>query len=201
MAGTGTKVRRVKRRNHEYSEPFAECSLLVSRRRAVVIPLTRGKVTFIDPGDVPLVTSGYTWSAHRRADGLWYARAYIRGSARGGQPARHIFMHVLIGGEPGIDHRDRDGLNNTRANLRSANGSQNTANQGKRGGTSSRFKGVSLIPRTGRWRATISPGPGAHLGSFATEEEAARVYDRAATAHFGEFAATNVMLGLLPEEG
>jgi hypothetical protein len=112
-------------------------------------------------------------------------------------------MHALVSGMAAPDHRDRNGLNNTKANLRPAIHAQNMGNQPKRRGTSSRFKGVSFVPRTGRWQARIGVnGCKHHLGYHLTEEEAARDYDRAAVRHFGEFAATNASLGLLlPAEG
>lgn len=41
----------------------------------------------------------------------------------------------------------------------------------------SKFKGVSLNKATGRWRArTVEGGKGKHLGTFDTEEEAAKAY-------------------------
>jgi hypothetical protein len=188
--------------NFEYSEPFAECSLLESRVPAVVIPLTQGQFVFVDPEEVARVTTGYTWSAQSRENNLWYAIAYVRGSARNGGTARYVYMHALITGCPGVDHRDRNGLNNTKVNLRVATDVQNSANTGKRSGTSSRFKGVSFVGRTGRWKASLhTGGRNLHLGYFTDEQEAARVYDDAATTRFGEFAATNVVLGLLPAEG
>lgn len=190
--------------NYVYSaDDLAECSLLATRQLAVVVPLTQGKVAFIDPEDVQRVTSGYTWAALRRENDVWYAVANIRGSRSAGRRGpRQIYMHTLVSGLSKPDHRDRNGLNNTKINLRAAEDWQNSGNTGKRKGTSSRFKGVTYVARTGRWAAQMHHrGHKIHLGYFTEEEEAARGYDRAAAAHFGEFAATNVMLGLLPAEG
>lgn len=182
---------------------LAECTLLDSRVPAVVIPLTRGMAAFVDPENASLVLSGYTWAASRKSNGLWYAVACVRGEARdGGKPGRLVYMHVLISGEPRTDHRDRNGLNNAKINLRVADRSQNGANRGLPANNISGFKGVSFNSRKGKWQAGITVrGRALHLGYFTSKEEAARGYDRAATAYFGEFAATNVMLGLLPEEG
>lgn len=190
-------------RPHEVSERtavfvFAECCLLADREPALVVPLTRGHEAFISPGKAELVAA-YKWSAQRRDNGLWYAIAYVVGSARGGKPGRYVYMHALVSGGQRVDHRDRNGLNNTDANLRAATTVQNGGNTGKRSGTSSRYKGVTYVARTGRWAAQLHHlGRKTHLGYHATEEEAARVYDDAAVRQFGEFARTNVMLGLLP---
>lgn len=182
---------------------LAECTLLAARLPAVAISLTQGKTAFISPEKVPLVTTGYTWAACRKNDSLWYAVARVRGVARdGGKPGRLVYMHVLISGGRGVDHRDRNGLNNTEVNLRPTGKSGNGANRGPSANNTSGFKGVSFHRRKNLWQAQITVrGQGLRLGYFPEKEEAARVYDDAATAHFGEFAATNVMLGLLSEEG
>lgn len=57
---------------------------------------------------------------------------------------------------------------------------------------SSKFKGVYWSDRGNSWRACIRPhGMSIALGSFATEEEAAAAYDRAAEDYYGEFAFIN----------
>jgi hypothetical protein len=105
-------------------------------------------------------------------------------------------MHQLITGLHGVDHQDRDGLNNQRYNLRASTHAQNMQNRRYTHG-SSQFNGVAWHKRVGKWGATIRvsrPGGGGrkrHLGYFIDEEEAARAYDAAARALFGGFALLN----------
>lgn len=101
---------------------------------------------------------------------------------------RRVSMHRLITGAPPallVDHRDGDGTNNTRTNLRVATSQQNRMNTGPTGKTS-RFKGVRRDKRS--WRATFDRKL---LGYFDTEEDAARAYNQAAHAKHGEFAWLN----------
>jgi hypothetical protein len=162
--------------------------------RTVSIPLTKGKVAVIDADDLPLV-QGYCWqaqSAHTRSG--WYAVTNWRERTDGGVLiSRSTPMHALIlGTKPGleIDHIDRDGLNNTRANLRHATHAQNKANCAPYRTNTSGYKGVSRHKR--RWRALISYGGRPHyIGLYATAEEAARAYDAKAREVFDEFAGCN----------
>lgn len=69
---------------------------------------------------------------------------------------------------------------------------QAALHRNKRTGTSSRFWGVSLDQRSGTWRSAISyQGRSVSLGSYTTEEEAARAYDRKARELYGERARLN----------
>jgi hypothetical protein len=88
-----------------------------------------------------------------------------------------------------VDHVNGNGLDNRRANIRPATRSQNGANRRKTIGES-KFKGVCR--HCGGWRATIGlNNRKLSLGTFRTEEEAARAYDAAAKEHFGEYARLN----------
>lgn len=142
------------------------------------IPLTRGMWATADTADLPLLT-GRAWAASARGN-TYYATS----NGRSG----NLYMHRVILGVPGqVDHINRDGLDNRRANLRPATLSQQRGNAGqRRDAKSSRYKGVSW--QAGRWRAMIAHQ---HIGRFDDEDEAARAYDDAARARWGDYARTN----------
>lgn len=158
------------------------------------IPLTKGRFALIDEQDYELV-SQYPWQANdtRGVHKTIYAHARIYSNGM----SRAISMHRLIMGEPSgfeIDHANMNGLDNRRANLRQAVKSQQRANQIKRQGAS-KFKGVSR--NNSSWEARIgSPrnNTRTRLGTFTSEEEAARAYDAAAREKYGEFARLNFPL-------
>lgn len=87
-----------------------------------------------------------------------------------------------------IDHRDGDGLNNRRANLRAATTQQNGRNRHATAANSG-VRGVYQRPN-GRWRAMI--GVNNRLldcGTHDTIAEAAAARREAERIHFGEFAS------------
>lgn len=93
-----------------------------------------------------------------------------------------------------VDHRNGNGLDNRRINLRRATISQNTVNQVKRSGCSSQFIGVHkhINVHGTRWYTTIRVNKEKRwLGSFDSEIEAAKAYDEKAKELFGEFARLN----------
>jgi hypothetical protein len=107
-----------------------------------------------------------------------------------------VYMHRSVLRAPKgklVDHRDMDGLNNLRSNLRIATQSENQRNRRSSPHTS-RYKGVSIY-RGNRWRAKIVlNGHQTHVGHFVDEVEAARAYDKKARELFGEFARTNFQI-------
>lgn len=88
-----------------------------------------------------------------------------------------------------IDHSDGDGLNNTRANLRFATFSQNNQNRDfNYDEKTSKYRGVWLQKRNNKW---VSRSSFDHLGTYETEEEAARVFDTYTLLKYGPLARTN----------
>lgn len=158
---------------------------------AVAVPVRPGFTAWIDAADRDLV-AGHHWYALHGHNGKVYAYASVTGGS--------VYMHRLIAGTPEgmeTDHVNGDGLDNRRANLRLATPSQNRANMGKPrrpdgGRHSSRFKGVAWDKSRGLWRAAITvDGRTTNLGRYVCEAEAARAYDSAAAAAWGEFAWLN----------
>ena len=89
------------------------------------------------------------------------------------------------------NHRNHDGLDNRRDNLRPATQTQNNGNQRCTRGVS-RFKGVSWYERHGKWFARIQhEGRRRSIGYFKDELVAAEAYDAAARELFGEYACVN----------
>lgn len=152
-----------------------------------LIPLTKGQYATVDDEDFDFL-SQWKWHAQPNTHGGFYAN-------RHDEAGQLVAMHRVINGTPEgfvTDHRDGDGLNNRRSNLRTATQLQNMMNRhGKRGGTS-RHKGVWADPNPRNrklWRAAIRiNGKLKYLGRFHTEDEAAEAYAAAAQHHFGEFA-------------
>lgn len=93
-----------------------------------------------------------------------------------------------------IDHIDHNKLNDRIENLRAATQSQNCKNTSSRKNSSSKYLGVSFCKRDNKWAVGISVnGKNIFLGRFATEKEAALIYNNAASLHFGEFANLNII--------
>lgn len=91
------------------------------------------------------------------------------------------------------DHINGNSLDNRKANLRAATRRQNCWNNSKRKPKSlSKYKGVSFSKRGRPWKAMLTVnGKWIYLGSFNSENQAAKAYDKAARRHFGEFAKLN----------
>src|SRR5262249_7287141 len=138
--------------------------------------LTKGFVTFASPEDEHFLIER-KWHASPRGR-IYYAES------------NHLGLHRAILGDTAngdIDHRDHDGLNNRRSNLRPCSRSENLSNGRHRPGRSG-FRGVYRHKGAAGWDARLTRK---HLGTFPTPEEAARAYDAAAIARFGEFATLN----------
>jgi hypothetical protein len=143
---------------------------------------------FIDTKDYDIVKN-YHWYAYKKRDQrVFYAYTTLAND-------RRESMHkLLLPGWDVVDHEDHNGLNNRRSNLRSATAAQNCYNRRKQNkdGITSRFKGVSWNKRAMKFVASVQfDGSKTYLGSFDSEEEAARVWNEAAKKLHGAFACLN----------
>lgn len=151
-----------------------------------MIELVNGGIAQCDATDIPLL-SQYRWSwivIHNRM----YVTTHIKG--------KRIYMHRMLMPEvKEVDHKDRNGLNNCRDNLRPCTHSQNIANSDFTKSESG-YRGVRLMKKRTHqsrpWQARIKiNGKQISLGYFATAEDGAKAYDIKAKELFGEFAFQN----------
>lgn len=152
------------------------------------IKLTQGKVALVSDEDFEVMNQ-HKWHT-LKSKLTFYA-------IRPGETAP-IYMHrqILNAGKGDYtDHKDCDGLNNQRENIRLCSQSQNNGNQRPQSRKcSSKFKGVSFDKRTENWEAHIKiNGRKKFLGYHPTEEEAAVVYNAKAIELFGQFARPNAI--------
>lgn len=113
----------------------------------------------------------------------------------------HRMIMGLAAGDPECDHKDRNRTNNRKENLRACTSQENSRNKSAWG--RSKYSGVSVIYYKSKIKSGVKIyGPyyvsnimlnnkQIHLGSFKSEEDAARAYDAAAKTAYGEFANLN----------
>lgn len=161
-----------------------------------IISLSRKNLcAMIDDQDFERV-SQLKWHA-RETKWTTYAQAHIRRAGIDTTVQLHRFILSITDPKIQIDHKNHEGLDCQRDNLRIATASQNSANARKAPGTISRFKGVTWHKPTSKWAAQIIHNRQHRwLGVFHSEEDAAKAYWKAAKKEFGEFACISEEISL-----
>lgn len=156
----------------------------------VQIPITMGYTVLVSPEDSDLIQ--YKWYAFRQSNTCYAGTTMPQGTVRMHRLIlERILERPLVKGEL-VDHRDTNGLNNRRDNLRLATSLQNQFNRGTPKHNTSGYKGV--MRGGSKWYARINiNGKKKFLGSFSDIKDAARAYNQAALEQRGEFANLNVI--------
>lgn len=153
------------------------------------IKLTRGKVAIVDDEDYPQL-SKLKWTFAQAGTKSGYAMHYYREGAK----VKAIIMHRLVMGAMCgeiLDHKNGNGLDNRKENLRFCTAGENARNKRPRDG---KYKGVTASGK--KWAAQITyKRTHFYLGTFDTPEAAALAYNKAAKKHHGKFAHLNVIKG------
>ncbi len=146
------------------------------------IKLTKGYEAIIDVVDIPLI-DGIPFHVDLHAK-----MTYAKGRLLNGRQER---LHRIIMGYPDslVDHRDLDGLNCRRYNLRLADHSGNHANRSVQSNSLSGIKGVYFHKQSGLWVVKLKKnGIPIKPKYFKTKEEATAGYAKMAIEIHGEFA-------------
>lgn len=157
--------------------------------RTRLIPLTQGQFAIVDEEDFERL-SKFKWYAMKRPN-TFYARRVVGYNAKW-QSKYELMHHTVLRSRSMHDHKDRNGLNNCKHNLRPCTTVQNAGNSGKRPNNSSGFKGIYRLRN--RWVTSLRGAgktPVGYIGSFKDPVEAAKAYDAAARIKYGEFAVLN----------
>jgi hypothetical protein len=165
------------------------------------IKLTQGHYALVDDDDYQRVAAfNWRWKKPVKESHAEYAdRNVILEDGRRSKQLLHRFILNIEDPKTLVDHKDRNGLNCQRYNLRQATTLQNGQNKTLKHSATSKYKGLKWQKQVKKWQVCIQPavGPRKSLGLYTDPAKAASVYDQAALQEFGEFACTNFSLGLL----
>lgn len=153
------------------------------------IELTQGQVAIVDDEDYEYLSS-WKWYARKRRN-TYYALTSIY------KPRKTLFMHrVILRATDGfmVDHKNGNGLDNRKENIRLCTNAQNQHNRFFRKGKFG-YKGICEVA-PGRYQAkAVYLGRNFTTKYYKSAKEAAYAYDAMAKELFGEFANLN-----FPEE-
>jgi len=157
------------------------------------IPLTQGFVTLVDNEDYGRLMQ-YKWHVMKNFN-MYYAtrEVHVNGVRTSLQMHRNI-LNLSLGDGKLVDHKDRNGLNNQKENLRITTASLNMHNRKINCNNTSGYRGVHSMKSHGNqyWNAAIKGQPNReNCGCFKDPIMAAKAYDRAAIRHFGDAALLN----------
>jgi hypothetical protein len=163
----------------------------IAPEKTRLIPLTQEKFAIVDAEDYEWLNR-WKWFAHKNRH-TFYAirRSHVDG--KWGHVKMHREILGLIHGDGQLcDHKNRNGLDNRKENLRIATYSLNNYNRKMSVNNTSGYRGVSWQTHNRRWIVHVPVnGTQTYFGSFTDVIEAAKAYDAVALKYWGNDAALN----------
>ena len=157
------------------------------------IPLNRGQFALVDNRDYEKVMALSWHTVKTPGSRTLYAAHSV-------YPNKTILLHrFILSAEKGsqVDHKNHNGLDCRRKNLRFVSRGQNIQNSTLYGNNRSGYAGVRWREDRKKWEGQIGGTKlRQYLGLFQTAELAAQAYDRAALRLYGKEAYLN-----FPERG
>lgn len=152
------------------------------------ILLSQNQVALVDDEDFEFL-SLWKWNANKLGNTFYAVR---------NEKLKTFLMHRAIMNVSDkklvVDHKDRNGLNNQKSNLRICTKSQNCANNKPLISKTSNYLGVSWDKNRNKWAANLTKNwKKIFLGRYISEREAAIAYNIGAKIHHGEFANLNII--------
>lgn len=150
----------------------------------------------------PLLIDLDDYDIFKSKDKWYYQKAYNRLMAFNTpyyirRVSKPIYLHrLIVKAQKGelVDHKNHNGMDNRRNNLRRCSSSENVRNSQKKAGCSSIYRGVYWHKKTKKWIVTFK-NPETRkttvVGNFNDEIEAAKAFDKVVKKFHGEFACLN----------
>lgn len=149
------------------------------------IKLTQGKFAYVDDEDFERVNQ-YKWYFSKNKWGGYAQRNMLK---------KTILMHRFIlnpSKNMEIDHKNSNGLDNQKMNLRICTSTENKHNASLRKDNTSGYKGVYWIDSKSRYVSVIKLNKKRIYGGYFKDKiRAALIYDEMAVKYHGQFAKLN----------
>lgn len=171
----------------------------ISPEKVGIILLTKGKYAIVDTEDYDRIST-HSWYAQKAMHTFYAERAFYTNGRKGDRFI--LLMHrEVMGMIPGdgrmVDHKNRNGLDCRKENLRETTYGLNNYNSRLRKTNTSGYRGVTWSNQNKKWMAQINFN-NIHFtcGFYDDKSNAAKAYDEAAIKYYGNNAILN-----FPKEG
>jgi hypothetical protein len=156
------------------------------------ISLTQGMVAIVDDDDYEWL-SQWKWYANRVRYTFYAARNIWKNGKNIPVRMHREILHLTPGDKNIVDHKNQNGLDNRKENLRIATPALNGCNCKMNKKNTSGYRGVRWEGRCKKWVAEIKVnGKLKYLGVYINSKDAAKAYDLAALKYRKENALLNL---------